>query len=197
MPKDKTKRKARNELPLQKRFQIVEEYENSEGLTGVRKLAEKFSCGKTQVSNILKQKTLVREEYERGFSSTKKRNRTSQYSDVNDAVWEWFKKKTEQRTPVDGPIIQEFAMKAAEKLGYPEFKSATTFRSTNSVVNLLMCQRLQCTLGKSVLGLFSLDMRCKTSGTWMKLAAFTAHFRIRAFRRKQRNAKEARSQKSG
>lgn len=200
MPKDKTKRKARNELPLEKRFQIVEEYENSKGLTGVRKLAEKFSCGKTQVSNILKQKTLVREEYERGFSSTKKRNRTSQYSDVNDAVWEWFKKKTEQRTPVDGPIIQEFAMKAAEKLGYPEFKASSgwlTFRNTNSVVNLLMCQRLQCTLGKSVLGLLSLDMRCKTSGTWMKLAAFTAHFRIRAFRRKQRNAKEARSQKSG
>lgn len=155
---------------------------------------------KHTVSNILKQKTLVREEYERGFSSTKKRNRTSQYSDVNDAVWEWFKKKTEQRTPVDGPIIQEFAMKAAEKLGYPEFKASSgwlTFRNTNSVVNLLMCQRLQCTLGKSVLGLLSLDMRCKTSGTWMKLAAFTAHFRIRAFRRKQRNAKEARSQKSG
>ena len=50
MPKDKTKRKARNELPLEKRFQIVEEYENSKGLTGVRKLAEKFGCGKIQVS---------------------------------------------------------------------------------------------------------------------------------------------------
>ena len=44
---------------------------------------------------------------------------------MNDAVWEWFKKKTEQRTPVDGPIIQEFAMKAAEKLGYPEFKASS------------------------------------------------------------------------
>ena len=109
MPKDKTKRKARNELPLEKRFQIVE-YENSKGLTGVRKHAEKFGCGKTQVINILNQKTLVREEYERGFSSAKKRNRTSQYSDVNDAVWEWFKKKTEQRTPVDSPIIQELSV---------------------------------------------------------------------------------------
>ena len=95
-------------------------------------------------------------------------------------------------------------MKAAEKLssrrqaaGLRDLKSVTTFRNTNSVVNLLMCQRLQCTLGKSILGLLSLDMRCKTSGTWMKLAAFITHFRIRAFRRKQRNAKEARSQKSG
>ena len=69
MPKDKTKRKARNELPLEKRFQIVE-YENSKGLTGVRKHAEKFGCGKTQVINILKER-----KYERGFSSAKKRNR--------------------------------------------------------------------------------------------------------------------------
>ena len=143
MPKDKTKRKARNKLPIEKCFQIVEEYENSKGLTGVRKLSEKFSCGKTQVSNILKQKTLVREEYERGFSSMKKRNRTSQYSDVNDAVWEWFKKKTEQRTPVDGPVIQEFAMKAAEKLGYPEFKVSsgclTRFKERNNLLQHKLC----------------------------------------------------------
>ena len=63
MPKDETKWKARNELPLQKRFQILEEYEKSKGLTGVRKLAHKFGCGKTQVSNILKQKTLVRKDF--------------------------------------------------------------------------------------------------------------------------------------
>ena len=81
--------------------------------------------------------------------------------------------------------------------GLRDLKSATPFRNTNSVVNLLMCQRLQCTPGKRVLGLLSQDMRCKTSGTWMKLAAFTAHFWIRAFLRNQRNAKEARSQKSG
>ena len=207
MPKDKTKRKARNELPLEKRFQIVEEYKNGKGLTGVCKLAEKFSCGKTKVSNILKQKTLVREKYERGFSSTKKRNRTSQYSAINDAVWEWFKKKTEQRTPVDGPIIQEFAMKAAEKLGYPEFKASSgwlmRFKERNNLSQHKLCDESanvpEATVysWKERLGLLSLDMRCKTSGTWMKLAAFIAHFRIRAFRRKQRNAKEARSQKSG
>ena len=49
MPKDKTKRKATNELPLEKRFQIVG-YESNKGLTGVPKLAAKFGCGKTQVT---------------------------------------------------------------------------------------------------------------------------------------------------
>ena len=42
MPKDKSK-KARNELTLKQKFQILEEYEGSGGSIGVRKLAEKYS----------------------------------------------------------------------------------------------------------------------------------------------------------
>ena len=106
-------------------------------MTGVGKLAEKLGCGKTQVSNILKQKTLVREEYERGFSSAKKHNCTSQYSDVNDAVWEWFKKKTEQRIPVDGPIIQQ------RNLATPEFKASsgwfTRFKERHNLSQCKLC----------------------------------------------------------
>ena len=143
MPKDKANGKARNELPLEKRFQIVEEYESSKGLTGVRNLAEKFGCGKTQISNILKQKAQVREEYERVFSSLKERNRTSQYSDLNDAVWEWFRKKNEQRIPVDGPMIQEFATKAAKKCGYSDFKASsgwlTRFKERHNLSQRKVC----------------------------------------------------------
>ena len=62
MPKVKTKRKARNELPLEKRFQIVQGYENNKGLTGVPKLAAKFAGLWKNTSNILKQKSLVRED---------------------------------------------------------------------------------------------------------------------------------------
>ena len=176
-------------------------------MTGVRKLAEKFGCGKTQVSNILKQKTLVREEYERGFSSAKKRNRTSQYSDVNDAVWEWFKKKTEQRTPVDGPIIQEFAMKAAEKLGHPEFKASsgwlTRYKERNNLSQHKLCGELadvpEATVysWKERLGSIISGYAMQDIWNMDETGCFSAHFRIRAFRRKQRNAKEARSQKSG
>ena len=107
MPKDKSK-KTRNELSLKQKFQILEEYEGSNGSVGMRKLAEKYSCRKTQVSNVIRNKENVREEYENGLPQSKKRNRTSQYTDLNDAVWEWFK--------IDGPLIQEFATKVAEKL---------------------------------------------------------------------------------
>ena len=67
----------------------------------------------------------MREEYENGLPQSKKRNRTSQYTDLNDAVCEWFKKNTERRIPIDGPLIQEFATKVAEKLGYADFKASS------------------------------------------------------------------------
>ena len=116
-------------------------------MTGVRKLAEKFGCGKTQISNILKQKAQAREGYERGFSSLKNHNRTSQYSNLNDAVWEWFREKNEQRLliflPVDGPMIQKFATKAAEKCGYSDFKASsgclTRFKKRHILLQHKVC----------------------------------------------------------
>ena len=67
----------------------------------------------------------IRRKWENGLPQSKKRNRTSQYTDLNDAVCEWFKKNTERRIPIDGPLIQEFATKVAEKLGYADFKASS------------------------------------------------------------------------
>ena len=84
-------------------------------------------------------------------------------------------------------------MKAAEKLGYPEFKASsgwlTRFKERNNLSQHKLC-------GESA------DVPEATVYSWKErlgsiISAFIAHFRIRAFRRKQRNAKEARSQKSG
>ena len=85
MPKEKSK-KARNELSLKQKIQILEEYERSSDSLGVRRLAEKYSCGKTHVGNIIKNKDKLREQYEAGIPELKKRNRTSQYANLNDAV---------------------------------------------------------------------------------------------------------------
>ena len=137
----KKSKKPRNELSLDQRFKIVEEHEG--GNSSVRQLAEKYACGKTQVSNILKNKEKIREEYERGLPIARKRNRTSQYSDLNDSVWEWFKKKNDQHVPVDGPMIQEFAQKAAEHLGYSDFKASsgwlTRFKERHNLSQHKVC----------------------------------------------------------
>ena len=71
MPKEKSTRRARNELSLEQKFRIVEEYESSNSSLGIRKLAEKYTCGKTQISNIIKNKESG-EEYEKGLPQGKK-----------------------------------------------------------------------------------------------------------------------------
>eukprot|EP00794_Sanderia_malayensis_P014665 gene14665-16191_t len=143
MPKQKSAKRARNELSLDKKFHIVEEYESTNGSLGIRTLAEKYMCGKTQISNIIKNKVSVREQYEKGLPQGKKRNRTSQFSDLNDAVWEWYKNKNDQLIPVDGPMIQEFASQVAEKLGYIDFKASsgwlTRFKERHNLSQHKVC----------------------------------------------------------
>eukprot|EP00794_Sanderia_malayensis_P004474 gene4474-5069_t len=144
MPKQKSAKRARNELSLDKKFHIVEEYESTNGSLGIRTLAEKYMCGKTQISNIIKNKVSVREQYEKGLPQGKKRNRTSQFSDLNDAVWEWYKNKNDQLIPVDGPMIQEFASQVAEKLRYIDFKASsgwlTRFKERHNLSQHKVCR---------------------------------------------------------
>ena len=165
MPKEKSK-KARNELSLKQKNQILEKYERSNGSLGVRRLAEKYSCGKTQVSNIIRNKDKLREQYEAGLPELMKRNRTSQYAYLNDAVWEWFKKNTERRIPIDGPLIQEFATKVADKLGYADFKASsgwlTRFKERHNLSQHKVC-------GESA------DVPVATVSSWKeRLSAITA-----------------------
>ena len=137
------------------------------------KLAEKYSCGKTQVSNIIRNKERVREEYKTGRPKSKKQNSTSQYADLNDTVhvWGWFKNNTERRIPIVGPLIQEFATKVAEKLGYPEFKASsgwlTRFKERHNLSQHKVC-------GESA------DVPVATVSSWKeRLSAITAGYELR------------------
>lgn len=66
---------------------MIQTFEGERGKIGVRKLAEIFKCGKTQISVILKNKAHIKEVYESNSRSdlhqVKKRNRMSEYTDVN------------------------------------------------------------------------------------------------------------------
>jgi hypothetical protein len=66
--------------------------ESERKILRVRILAELFQCGKTQVSTILKDKKAVKKVYESNASSglcqARKRNQTSEYADLNDAMFQ-------------------------------------------------------------------------------------------------------------
>ena len=65
-------------LTLQEKIKFLDYAETNEQL-GCRKLADVFKIGKTAANNILKNKQMLREQYEHFHDKTKKRSRPGKY----------------------------------------------------------------------------------------------------------------------
>ena len=100
--------KKRNELSLGKKYELVRVAEKNPKL-GVRKLAEYFECGKTQVCSILKNKDSIVEKYENNASSEMRRSLkrccTSKFADVNDLLYDWYLMAVRKNIHPDGPKL--------------------------------------------------------------------------------------------
>ena len=62
------KGKSKNTLTLKKKVEVIKVA--AESRVGVRRLAEQFNCGRTQISLILKNKESILELYEPNASSS-------------------------------------------------------------------------------------------------------------------------------
>ena len=94
----------------------------------VRKLANLFHCGKSQISTILKNKAMIKQLYESNASSdlcqARKRIRSSEYSDLNDALYQWYQLCVKKNMYPDGSLLAEKALMIAQRLGHTEFKAS-------------------------------------------------------------------------
>ena len=74
----------------------------------IRAVAEKFDCGRTQISNIKLEKDSVMHEWETGGRTDIKyiKKRKTTYEDLNTRVWDWFCKARSKNLPVSGKLIQ-------------------------------------------------------------------------------------------
>ncbi len=83
--KSKAAKAPRNALTLKQKHDVLEKLEKSPGMSS-RELAEQFSCGKTQITNILKNQGAIIELYESNMSSSYKllgkRCRQSDYAPI-------------------------------------------------------------------------------------------------------------------
>lgn len=117
--------KRRCHLSLQKKFEVIEKAKSSPG-TSVRALGELFGCGKSQISDILKNKSAIVALYESNASSslkhTKMKPRVSEYSEINDALHQWYLLACSKNIYPAGPQLMEKAREIAVRLGKPEFK---------------------------------------------------------------------------
>ena len=94
----------------------------------VRKMAEVFKCGKKQISTLLKNKRAIKVLYELNDSidihQARKRNHSSKYADINDALFQWYEMCTKRNIYSDGSFIVEKALTIVERLGHNTFKAS-------------------------------------------------------------------------
>ncbi|XP_068671308.1 tigger transposable element-derived protein 4-like [Montipora foliosa] len=100
----------------------VLEFENKNPNLGSRKLADHFGIGKMQIQAILKNKEAIMDAYASNETPNHaKRKRSSKYSDVNQALWDWYIMCRNSNIPVSGSMLQEEATLIAEKLETADF----------------------------------------------------------------------------
>ena len=86
-------RKKCNDLNLKTKYEVIEASEREPNI-GTKKLATSIKCGKTQIQTIVKNKENIKELYMSNASSSlvqcTTRSRTSEYVDVNEALYCWY-----------------------------------------------------------------------------------------------------------
>ena len=121
-------KQKRVHLSLEKKVEVIK-FANKNPGKGVRAIADAIgSIGKTQVAEILKQKESVLAAYESN-ASTSKKTRASKFSDVNQALYEWYTMACSKNIYPNGPILTAKAKEIAAHLNKPDFEGSSGWLS--------------------------------------------------------------------
>ena len=132
----------RRELSLKDKIELIKV--SDQPGNSQRKLAAQFGIGKTQVQSILKRKA----EYMTAYEDNDKENRKRlclgpQLDDIESATWEWFKRARAMGLTISGPMIQEQALRIAERLNHADFKASNgwldRFRKRHNITFGAVC----------------------------------------------------------
>lgn len=110
--------KKRVHLSLETKIKVVNEAKSD---ARVRSLAERFGCGRSQISDILKNKESILLAYESNASTCKKR-RASKFSEVNDALYQWYCMACSKNIYPCGPQLCAKVKEIAARLGVSNFE---------------------------------------------------------------------------
>ena len=73
-------------------------------------------------NNILKNKRMLREQYEHFHDKTKKRSRPGKYKVINDVLYEWYQKCCSSNFYPNGPLLKEEAIEIKNQLRFCCFR---------------------------------------------------------------------------
>ena len=107
-------------LTLREKIEVIQL--SGTGGISTRKLADRFGCGKTQITKALKNKQTCQSGISTRAHQRKRDQTTRSFSDTNQLLWEWYVQAHKYNIPVSGPLLVEEAKLVAESLGKENFK---------------------------------------------------------------------------
>lgn len=88
-------------------------------------MAEKYGVGKTQINDIIKNKSELKKNVEEGVNLEQKRKfPKSEGLAVDQVVYNWFCKARNKAIPISGPLLKEKALEAASSLKMENFAAS-------------------------------------------------------------------------
>ena len=111
----KMAKRKRKELILQEKVDVhVFAYKDKNPAIGIREIAEKFQCGKTQIQSTLRDKQKLLDKFATNGNAASK-----------NAMLEWFRMARSKNIPVSGPMLQAKAVAVAEQMQLENFKASS------------------------------------------------------------------------
>ena len=129
-------------LTLEEKIKAIEEHEKNK--RPAKELTVLFKVGKPQIYDILKNKIKIKDEWVKGIAGHVKRiTKSTDYDEINHAVFEWFVSAHAKGIPISGPLIQTETLETAKKLGSRVSNIAITLFLRLCVVKqmMLICRK--------------------------------------------------------
>lgn len=111
--------RKRNDLTVDKKLRIIEEYTNGVNLAVILK---KYNINQSHLSSIIRRKNAIMNDYQTfGRRNRKRIAKRTKYAPINEEVYKWL---MTLNCHVSGSIIQNKAKSFAEKLNIPGFRAS-------------------------------------------------------------------------
>ncbi|GBM21567.1 Major centromere autoantigen B [Araneus ventricosus] len=107
----------RKRLNLKEKNEVLEVAEREK--LRVRRLAERFQVGKTQISELLKDKEGIRKMWILNLKFRK-----TETSKIDEVLMKWFHSARAKNIPVSGVLLQENVREVGKGLGLETFKAS-------------------------------------------------------------------------
>ena len=92
----------RRHLTLQEKVDAIKRC----SVSSVQTVCEEFNCGMTQIYTLLKNKEIIFAMYKSNASSSSLKYRSSEYSEINEKLYEWYLLAYSKNIYPDGPQLK-------------------------------------------------------------------------------------------